>query len=100
LIKNSVFQNEEDIVWLLEYLEGYTVLDQDYGALYIELFERRGLDEHHVHALIHLELIRYEESTYYPSLEEIQIGLDERDIGAFVVTDLGRQFIGAIRHSD
>jgi uncharacterized protein (TIGR02391 family) len=99
LIKNSVFQNEEDIAWLLEYLEKYAVLHQDYGALYVELFENRGLDEHHVQALLNLELIRYEESTFNPTIEEIQIGLDATDAGSFVLTDLGKQFIETIRQS-
>lgn len=99
LIKNSVFQNEEDIAWLLEYLEKYSVLHHDYGALYIELFEKRGLDEHHIHALLDLELIRYTESTFYPTFEEIQMGLDwATDVGSFIMTDLGKQFLEAIRH--
>jgi uncharacterized protein (TIGR02391 family) len=100
LIKNSVFQNEEDIAWLLEYLEKYTVFHQDYGALYIELFENRGLDQHHVNALLNLELIRYEESTFHPTFEETQMGLDQTDIGSFILTDLGKQFVEAIRRSD
>lgn len=100
LIKNSVFQNEEDVIWLLKYLSKSTVLNQDYGAFYEELFMERGLDEHHVQALIDLDLVRYQESTYYPTLEEVQMEIYETDIGSFVLTALGKQFFEAIQHTD
>jgi uncharacterized protein (TIGR02391 family) len=99
LIKNSVFQNQEDVVWLLEYLSKSTVLDQDYGAFYEELFMECGLDAHHVQALNDLDLVRYQENTHYPNPEEVQMGIYETDIGSFVVTDLGKQFLEAIQQA-
>lgn len=99
LIENSVFENEEDVAWLLEYLSKSIVLFQDYGAFYTELFMERGLNEHHVQALIDLDLVRYQENTHYPTFEEFQLGINETDIGFFVVTDLGKQFLEKIQQA-
>lgn len=100
LIKTGGFTSGEQLLGLLELLDGYHVVDEAFDGLYDDMFERLGVDDLQLQAVLELDLIRYEEIDYVPDAEELRMAwvtsAPPRRIGWFTLTDLGKQFVDAI----
>jgi len=100
LIKAGAFANKEQVLGLLRLLDGYHVIDDGVDGLYEDMWERLGVDELQLQAVIELDLVRYEETDYAPDPEELKIAWNNFDppqtVGWFTLTDLGEKFIKEI----
>lgn len=94
LLKAGEFESKEQLVDLLELLENYHLLDGETDGLMETLWEM-GCVELQLNAVLELDLIRYHESDYTPSVEEMKLLWDKfpppDTIGSFELTDLGKQ---------
>lgn len=102
LVKIGPFPNNQALLNLLQSLEGIYLPDGEIDGLLEDLIENYGLTEIHIDAAIELDLVRYSEIEYFPTLEELRV-LDfspPQFIGCFELTELGQKTIDEIRKID
>lgn len=104
LLAKGVFQNKGQLLNLLTSLGGYFP-DGDIDGLREELFEKYGILEYHLEAVLELDLVRYYEEDYFPDEEEMRSAWindsPPQTMGHFERTELGEQFISELkRESD
>lgn len=95
LIKVGPFPGRRDLLNLLLSLQNYYVPDGAIDGLVEELEDEYGLAEIHIHAAIDLDLVRYTETEYVPSLQERMMAWRDfpppDTLGHFELTDLGKK---------
>mgnify|MGYP001229789752 FL=1 len=93
LIKSGVFTSRDQLFALLNFISGYIAVNGDVGGLENELWEK-GLEWSQLDAVMELDLVRYHEEDYVPTMEELLLPETTAQIlGIFELTDLGWQFI-------
>jgi hypothetical protein len=100
LLAKGVFENKEQLSSLLASLSGYFP-DGDLDGLREELFEKHGILEHHLEAVLELDLVRYNEDDYFPDEEEMRsVWINDsppQTLGHFELTELGERFVSELR---
>ena len=85
---------------LLTSLGGYYP-DGDIDGLRERLFEKYGILDHHLDAILELDLIRYYEEDYFPDEEELRSvwinNFPPETLGHFGLTELGEEFISELK---
>jgi len=97
LLTIGEFASTSQVRGVLECLQGQYLPDGDTEGLIDELFEKFGIAERQLGALLDLKLVRYFEEEYCPTLEELRVAWQSDPppdtMGHFEITDLGQQFI-------
>lgn len=99
LIETGAFASKEQILGLLKLLNGYHVIDDTVDGLYEDMWEKLGVDESQLQAIIELDLVRYEETDHAPDPEELRKVWNyypPQTVGWFTLTDLGEEFVKEI----
>ena len=100
LVKAGAFESKEQILRLLELLEGYHLPDGEADGLRETLWEM-GIDDFQINAVLELDLVRYHETEYVPSPDELMYAWNNfpppDSIGWFELTDLGVKAIEEIK---
>lgn len=100
LLAKGVFQNKGQLLNLLTSLSGYFP-EGDIDGLRERLFEKYGALEHHLEAVLDLDLVRYYEEDYFPDEEEMRsVWINDsppQTLGHFELTELGEQFVSELK---
>jgi len=100
LLAKGIFQNKEQLLTLLTSLSGHFP-DGDIDGLREELFENNGILDHHLEAVLDLDLVRYYEEDYFPDKEEMRsVWINEsppQTMGHFELTELGERFVSELK---
>jgi hypothetical protein len=99
LIKIGEFSSKQQIYEVLDNLESQFLPDGDTDGLFEELFTSFGIIDRQLNALIDLDLVRYIEEDYFPSLEEMSEAWKfppPQTMAHFEITDLGKRFMDEI----
>jgi len=96
LLAKGVFENKEQLLSLLTSLSGYFP-DGDIDGLREALFGNYGILEHHLEAVLELDLVRYYEDDYFPDEDEMKsVWINDsppQTLGHFELTELGERFV-------
>ena len=91
LLKAGAFNSKEQLHELLKLLAGYHLPEGDADGLREELWEM-GMDDFQINAVLELDLVRYHEEEYVPTLDELMSdGTPLSTIGWFELTELGEK---------
>lgn len=99
LIKAGAFASKEQVLELLGLLDGYHVIDDAVDGLYEDMWEKLGAGELQLQAVIELDLVRYEQTDYAPSPDEVRMAWNDsspQTVGWFTLTELGEKFFKEI----
>jgi hypothetical protein len=99
LVEAGAFESKEQILRLLNLLEGYHLLDGAVDGLQEKLWEM-GMFRFQLDAVLELDLVRYHETECVPSPDELMYAWNfspPDTIGWFDLTDLGVKFIEEIK---
>ena len=93
LVKAGAFKDKEELVSLLEFLDGHYLPDEDGVGFYENLYER-GFRDSQLEAVIELDLVQYQVEDYVPSTYELLHDPSYPDTMAwFELTDLGKKAV-------
>lgn len=91
ILKATELSNKEQLLELLKLLADYNLPEGDADGLREELWEI-GMGDFQLDAVHELDLVRYHEEKYNPSMEELMVNNDPlSEIGWFELTDLGKR---------
>lgn len=93
LIEAGAFADSEQLLGLLRLLDGYHIVDDAADGLYEVMWEKLGVGELQLVAVIELDLVRYQVTDYVPYPGELY---PPDDVGWFTLTDLGERFVKEI----
>ena len=100
LIKLGEFSNKQQIYNVLVNLEAQVLPDGEVEGLLEEFSEKFGIGERQLNALIDLELVRFVEEDYAPTVEELrdvwQGFSPPWTLAHFEITELGQRFCDEI----
>ena len=100
LVEAGAFESKEEILRLLNLLEGYQLPDGETDGLREKLWEM-GMVGFQLDAVLELDLVRYHETEYIPSPDELMYAWSSFSppdtIGWLELTDLGVKFIEEIK---
>lgn len=100
LLAKGVFQNKGQLLSLLTSLGGY-FSDGEIDGLREKLFENYGILQHHLEAVLNLDLVRYYEEDYLPDEEEMRsvwiTSSPPQTLAHFELTELGEQFVSELK---
>lgn len=103
LVEVGPFPSKQDLLNLLLSLSNQYLPDGQADGLLEELEGEYGLTEIHIDAAIDLDLVRYTETEYVPSLQELQVAWRDFSppnvLGHFELTDLGKRVVEEIEKS-
>lgn len=100
LVKASAFKDEEELVSLLEFLDGRYLPDEVVDGFYEDLYER-GFRDSQLEAVIELDLVQYQVEDYVPHPYELLHGHSYPDtMGWFELTDLGKRAVTEAHTAD
>ena len=93
LVKAGAFKDEEELLSLLEFLDGRCLPDEDVVGFHEDLY-KRGFRDSQLEAVIQLDLVQYRVKDYVPSTYELSHNLSYPDTMAwFERTDLGKSAV-------
>ena len=93
LVKAGAFKDKQKLLDLLNFLDGYTLPDEDANG-YIEGLDMSGFHDTQVQAVVELGLVEYRYKDYVPLMEELNDSFPPPDtIGWFELTDLGKSAV-------
>lgn len=87
LLKAEVFDSENQLLGVLTICDGYALLGHDADGLRETVFEDYRAVDHHLDAVLELDLVRYTDVEFV----DPDFGVDEG--GWLELTDLGKQFV-------
>ena len=95
LLKSEVFEDEYQLLGVLKTCNGYAVLGHDAEGLRETIFENYGALDHHLDAVLELDLVRYiiTEFEDYPEYGRYEEG------GWLELSNLGKKFIEELEKS-
>ena len=93
LLKTEVFDSEGQLFGVLKTCDSYALPHHDAEGLREEIFENYGALDHHLDAVLELNLVSYTDCVITDKATLLN-GVDE--LGWLELTDLGRQFIDKI----
>jgi len=100
LVKAGAFTDKEELLSLLEFLDGHHLPDEDGAGFYEHLYER-GFRDSQLEAVIELDLVQYQVEDYVPHPYEL---LHDHSypgtMGWFELTDLGKKAVARARMAD
>lgn len=93
LVKAGAFTDKEELLSLLEFLDGHYLPDEDGAGFYEHLYER-GFRDSQLEAVIELDLVQYQVEDYVPHPYELLHDHSYPDtMGWFELTDLGKRAV-------
>jgi uncharacterized protein (TIGR02391 family) len=101
LVEVGPFSGKQDLLNLLLSLENQYIPYGEIDGLTEQLEDEYGLTEIHIHAAIDLDLVRYTETEYAPSLQELKVAWRDFPppdvLGHFELTELGERVVEEIK---
>ena len=93
LLKAGAFKDKEELLSLLEFLDGHYLPDEVVDGFYEDLYEK-GFRDAQLEAVIDLDLVQYQVEDYVPSTYELLHDPSYPDtIAWFELTDLGKKAV-------
>lgn len=92
LVKAGAFKDKEELLDLLEFLDGYRLPDEAVDGFWEDLYEK-GFRNSQLDAVIELDLVHYRVEDYVPSTYELLYDSYPDTMGWFELTDLGKRAV-------
>jgi uncharacterized protein (TIGR02391 family) len=99
LVKAGAVTDKEELLSLLEFLDGHCLPDEGVDGFYENLYER-GFRDSQLQAVIELDLVYYQVKDYVPSTYELLTDSYPYTMGWFELTDLGKKAVMKARMAD
>ncbi len=100
LIKSRAFDSKKQLQNLLISLDEQYFPDGEIDGMRERLFEKYGILDYHIDAVLELDLIRYVEEEYFPDVDEMRLAWSRisppKTMAHFKITELGQQFVDEI----
>lgn len=97
LVKTGAFKDKEELISLLEFLDGRYLPDEVVDGFYEDLYER-GFRDSQLEAVIELDLVQYQVEDYVPSTYELLHDSYPDTMAWFELTELGKKVVTEGKH--